>query len=52
MSKRHDDEHEAEVFEDVLGAFNAEGAVERPSDPEPEGPDDTPASDADAQPPG
>ena len=52
MSKKRDDEHEAKAFEDVLEAFNAEGAVEHPGQPKKEGPEDTPASDAEAQPPG
>ncbi len=52
MTKRPDDgEREAKAFEDVLEAFNAEGAVEHPADPEMEGPEDTPADDADAPPP-
>jgi hypothetical protein len=52
MSNKRDKEHEAKEFEDVLEAFNAEGAIEHPGRPTKEGPEDTPAADADAQPPG
>jgi hypothetical protein len=48
-----DDRDEREPLEDVLEAFNAEGVIEHPGDPEAGDEGESPASDADAPvPPG
>ena len=45
--------HEREPIEDVLEAFNAEGVIEHPGDPEAGDDGESPASDAEAPvPPG